>query len=345
MKKVENKEKLRFAIIGTGNISSEHISAVQNLDGAEVAYIYGRNESVLKELSKEYNLSWTTDYQSILDNSEIDVVDIVLPSGLHVEFGIKAAQAGKHVIVEKPIDVTLEKAEELIISCKEAGVTLGVISQMRFSDGMQEIYEYVTAGKLGKIIQGDAYIKWYRSMEYYDSGEWRGTYALDGGGAFINQAIHFIDLLLSIMGPVKSVSAKTRTVNHNIEVEDIGMVMVEFVNGAHGIIQASTAIFPGLPARLEIHGSNGTVIFENDKIVFQHIKGDEQFSAVKDEEISGAADPKNLNSDLFIRQFEDIISAIKQKREPKVSGEEAYKALELIIAIYESSNSGEPVEL
>jgi len=342
---MEENKKLKFAIIGTGNISSEHISAVQNIDGAEVTYIYGRNESALKELASKYNLSWTTDYQSILDNPAIDVVDIVLPSGLHAEFGIKAAQAGKHVVVEKPIDITLKRARELINICKEKGVTLGVISQMRFSDGMQKIYEYVTAGKLGKIIQGDAYIKWYRSMEYYDSGEWRGTKTLDGGGAFINQAIHFIDLLLSVMGPVKKVTAKTRTVNHNIEVEDIGMAMVEFANGAHGIIQASTAIFPGLPARLEIHGSKGTIIFENDKIVFQHIEGEELFTAVSDDEISGAADPKNLNSGLFIYEFEDIISAIKQKREPKVSGEEAFKALQLILAIYESSNSGGPVEL
>ncbi len=342
---MEKNKKIAFAIIGAGNISSEHISAIQNINDADVAYIYGRNESVLKELANKFNILWTMDYQSILDNPEIDVVDIVLPSGLHAEFGIKAALAGKHVIVEKPIDVTLEKAEQLINTCKEKGVTLGVISQMRFSDGMQKIYEYVTNGKLGKIIQGDAYIKWYRSMEYYDSGEWRGTKALDGGGAFINQAIHFIDLLLSVMGSVKSVTAKTRTVNHNIEVEDIGMAMVEFANGANGIIQASTAIFPGLPARLEIHGTKGTIIFENDKIVFEHFEGEQPFSAINDTKLSSAADPKQLNSDLFIREFEDIISSIKQKRQPKVSGEEAYKALQLILSIYESSSSGQTVEL
>jgi len=342
---MEKNKKLVFAIIGTGNISSEHISALQNIDGAEVSYIYGRNESALKELAKKYNLSWTTDYQSILNNPLIDVIDIVLPSGLHAEYGIKAAQAGKHVVVEKPIDVTLESAEELINVCNEKEVTLGVISQMRFSDGMQKIYDYITNGKLGDIIQGDAYIKWYRSMEYYNSGEWRGTKALDGGGPFINQAIHFIDLLLSVMGPVKNVTAKTRTVNHDIEVEDIGVAMVEFESGAHGIIQAATAIFPGLPARLEIHGTKGTVIFENDNIIFEHIEGKQPFLVVNDAKIGGAADPKNLNSDLFIREFEDIISAINQKRQPTVCGEEAYKALQLILAIYESSDSGESIEL
>lgn len=338
-------KKLRFAICGSGNITGEHISALQNIDGAEAAYIFGRNESALKVLANKYNLLWTTDYQEILDNRKIDVIDITLPSGLHAEFGIKAAKAGKHVIVEKPIDVTLEKAEELIKICKKQGVTLGVISQNRFSDGMQKLYKYIAAGKLGKIIQGDAYIKWYRTKEYYDSGEWRGTRALDGGGAFINQAIHFIDLLLSVMGPVKRISAKTRTVKHNIEVEDIGIAMVEFANGAHGIIQASTAIFPGLPARLEIHGTKGTVIYENDSITFEHIEGEEPYLKVNEAQSGGAADPKMLNSELFIREFEDIISAIHQKWQPIVSGEEAYKALQLILAIYESSNSGEPVEL
>jgi len=335
--------KIVFAIIGTGNISNEHIEAIQNTEDGQVAYICGRNKSILKELAKKHNLLWTTDYQSILDNPEIDVVDIVLPSGLHAEYGIKAALAGKHVVVEKPIDVTLAKAEELINICKREGVTLGVISQNRFSDGMLQIYELIDSGKLGKLIQGDAYIKWHRTMEYYDSGEWRGTKALDGGGSFINQAIHFIDLLLSVMGSAKSVIAKTRTVNHKIEVEDIGMAMIEFANGAHGIIQASTAIFPGLPARLEIHGTQGTVIYENDNIIFNQIEGEMPFQLVEQYSQNSAADPKSLNNNLFIREFEDIISAIKERRKPKVSGEEALKALRLILAIYESSDSGETI--
>lgn len=342
---MEENNKLNFAIIGTGSISRAHIESLQHINDAEVTHIYGRNEATLKSLTDSYNLIGTTDYQAILENPAVDAVVIVLPSGLHAEFGIKAALAGKHVIVEKPIDVSLEKAKDLINSCEENSVTLGVISQMRFSDGMLKLYEYVSEGKLGEIFQGDAYIKWYRSMEYYNSAEWRGTRALDGGGAFINQAIHFIDLLLSVMGPVKKVTAKTRTVNHNIEVEDIGMAMVEFANGAHGIIQASTAIFPGLPARLEIHGTKGTVIFEDDKIIFEQFEGEKPFILGNESEKGSASDPKKFNSDLFIREFEDIISAIKYKRKPKVSGDEAYKALQLVLSIYKSSDIGEPVEL
>ncbi len=339
-----NEKKLKFAIIGTGNITNEHILAIQKDAKAEVTHIFGRNESALEKLGKKYNVLWTTDYKIILDNPQIDVVDITLPSGLHADFGIEAAKAGKHVIVEKPIDITLEKAKLLIDTCKNNDVTLSVISQMRFSDGMQKLHKYVSTGKLGKIIQGDAYIKWFRSQEYYNNGKWRGTRALDGGGAFINQAIHFIDLLLFIMGSVEKITAKTRTVNHNIEVEDIGSALVEFENGAHGIIQASTAIFPGLPARLEIHGTKGTVIFENDNISFEHIEGEEPISGQESEK-GGAADPTMINNNLFVRQFEDIVSAIKQNRQPKVSGEEAFKALQLILAIYESSNSGQLVEL
>jgi len=342
---MDKKNILNFAIIGAGNITGDHISALEKVEGANVAYICGRNDSKLQELASKHNILWTTDYKEILNNPEIDVVDITLPSGLHAEYGIEAAIAGKHVVVEKPIDVTLKKAEALIRTCNEQGVTLGVISQMRFSDGMQKIYSYLADGKLGEIIQCDAYVKWYRSQEYYDSGEWRGTKKLDGGGAFINQGIHFIDLLLSVMGPAKRISAKIRTVNHdNIEVEDIGMAMVEFANGAHGVIQASTALYPGIPARLELHGTKGTIIYEGDGISFEHIEGAEPFSYHNSEK-GGASDPRSLDGDVFIREFENIVSAIQNEHEPMVSGDEAYRALQLILAIYKSSDSGQPVDL
>jgi len=337
--------KFKFAIIGTGNVTNDHISALQKVEGAELTYIFGRNKSAVKELANKHNILWTTDYNEILKNPDIDIIDITLASGLHADFGIKAAKAGKHVIVEKPIDVSLEKAEALINECKKHGVTLGVISQMRFSKGMRKLYNYVSTGKFGEFIQGDASIKWYRTQEYYDSGKWRGTYALDGGGPFINQAIHYIDLLLSVMGSVKNVYAKTRTVSHNIEVEDTGIALIEFTNGAQGVIQASTAFFPGLSARLEIHGTKGTVIFENDEIIFEHFKGDQAFSAINSKKKGGASDPRIINNDLFVRQFEDILSAISNKQHPKVNGKEAYKALQLILAIYKSSVSGQLVDL
>ena len=338
-------KKLKFAIVGTGNVSNDHISALKKVEGAELTHIWGRNKEAVKALAAKHNIHWTHDYSEILNNPEIDVIDIVLPSGLHARFGIQAAKAGKHVVVEKPIDVSLDKAKALIGECKKQGVTLSVISQRRFSEAMQRLYHYVVSGKFGKLLQGDAYIKWYRSQEYYDSAEWRGTYALDGGGAFINQGIHYIDMLLWLMGPVKSVCARTRKAIHNIEVEDTGIAMLEFAGGAQGVIQASTALFPGQPARLEIHGTKGTVIFQDDEIIFRHFEGEEPFSAAAGPDKGSASDPTATNNELFVRQFEDIVAAIDGKTRPQVSGEEAYNALQLVLAIYMSSASGRTVEL
>ncbi|MCK5784461.1 MAG: Gfo/Idh/MocA family oxidoreductase, partial [Desulfobacterales bacterium] len=293
--------KLRFAIVGTGNVSNDHISALNNTAGVELTHIFGRNEIILNELAEKHHILPVTDYFELLKNPDIDVIDITLPSGLHADFGIEAAKAGKHVVVEKPIDVSLEKAQALIDECKKQGVILSVISQMRFSDAMQQLHQYVADGRFGKLLQGDAYIKWYRTQDYYESGAWRGTHALDGGGAFINQGIHYIDLLLSVMGPLKSVYGKVRTANHEIEVEDNGIALLEFSAGAQGVIQASTALFPGQSARLEIHGTKGSVVFENDEIVFQHFEGEEAFSATPSAQAGMASDPRATNSALFIR--------------------------------------------
>ena len=337
-------KKLKFAIIGTGNVSNDHISALKKVEGAELTHIWGRNKEAVKALAAKHNIQWTHDYSGILNNPEIDVIDIVLPSGLHASFGIQAAKAGKHVVVEKPIDVSLDKAKALISECKKQEVTLSVISQRRFSEAMQRLHHYVVSGKFGKLLQGDAYVKWYRSQEYYDSAAWRGTYALDGGGAFINQGIHYIDMLLWLMGPVKSVCARTRKAIHNIEVEDTGIAMLEFAGGAQGVIQASTALFPGQPARLEIHGTKGTVIFQDDEIIFEHFVGGKPFSAATGQNTANASDPRATNSELFIRQFDDIVAALNHKKKPAVSGEEAFKALQLVLSVYKSSETEKTVE-
>ena len=341
---MSGKKKLKFAIVGTGTIAKHHGLALKEIPGAELVSFYERNTANVHKFEQMFNISSAAGYPQLLANPDIDVIDITLPSGLHSEYGVKAALAGKHVIVEKPIDVTLEKADALINACKRSGVTLSVISQMRFIPDILQLKKFITEGKLGTLMEGDAYIKWYRSPEYYKSSAWRGTWALDGGGSFINQAIHFIDLLLYIMGPVNWVSAKTRTTTHDIEVEDIGMAMVEFHNGSHGIIQASTAIYPGFPARLEIHGTKGTVIFEGDRISFMHIEG-EVSRSTREVHKGGAAVPTAIDVGPFVNQFMDIIDSIHGKWEPKVSGEEARKSLQLILAIYHSSRTGQPVKL
>ena len=335
---------LRIGIIGAGNVGVSHILAWQQISGAIPVAVCRRDEEKARIFADQFNLDWETDYQALLNRDDIDIVDILVPSGLHAEIGIAAAKAGKHVIVEKPIDVTLNKADELIAACRANDVKLAVISQYRFMDGMQRMYKVLEKGQLGPLVQGDAYIKWFRPQSYYDSGAWRGTWELDGGGPFMNQGIHFIDLLLSAMGPVRSAYAKTKTHAHDIEVEDVGIALLEFRNGALGVIEASTSTFPGMPARLEIHGTKGTLIIEGDKLVLLHIEGQEPERAT-DVDAGGASDPTDIDVTPFARQFEDILEAIQTGRDPLVSGETARRPLELILAIYESSRVGKEVFL
>ena len=337
-------EKKRFGIVGTGVIASFHIKALQQIEEVEITSICDINEEQAKKYGEEFNLPWTTNYDEMLKDPNIDIIDITVPSGLHADLGIKAAEAGKNVIVEKPIDITLQKADALINACKNNSVTLGVISQMRFFDSLLKVYKIVESGKLGEIIQGDAYVKWYRSEEYYKSGGWRGTKKLDGGGAYMNQGVHFVDIILSIMGSVKTVTAKVKTAVRDIEVEDLGMAMIEYQSGAFGVIQASTAIYPGSPGRFELLGTKGTLIFEGDEIKTLEIEGEESIDA--DSVIQGSAsNPLNVDILPYVREFTDILEAIKEKREPKVNGAEARKALEVILAIYKSSELNETVEL
>ncbi len=337
-------DNLRVGLIGAGNVATHHVLAWRQTDGAEPVVVCRRDETKVKEFAAKFNLDRTTDYHSLLQRQDVDVVDIVLPSGLHADVGVEAAKAGKHVIVEKPIDVTLQKADALIAACRDNGVTLGVVSQYRFLDGSLHMYKVLAENKLGRLVQGDAYIKWHRSQAYYDSGAWRGTWALDGGGPFINQGIHLIDLLLSVMGPVKTVYAKTKTLAHNIEVEDIGVAMLEFENGAFGVIEAATAIYPGLPARMDIHGVKGSLTIEGDKMVFLHVQGEEPVVA-SDVDAGGSSNPTDIDVTPFVRQFTDIVQAVRNGRKPLVSGEEARKPLQLILAIYESAKKGIEVKL
>lgn len=339
-----SKNKYRFGIVGTGVISEFHIKALQQMEEAELVTICDIVEEKAKKYGEAYKIKWTANYEEMISDPNIDVVSVVVPSGLHADLGVKAANAGKHVIVEKPIDISLEKADILINACRKKNVTLGVISQLRYLESMQKVYDIVESGKLGKILQGDAYIKWYRSDEYYSSGGWRGTKKMDGGGACMNQGVHFVDLLLSVMGPVKSVVGKVKTAARKIEVEDLGMAMIEFESGAYGVIQASTAMYPGFPARFEINGTKGTIVFENNYIKFMHLEGEEPYNK-KEGKKGGFSDPKNIDVSPYISEYKDIIGAITEKREPKVSGVEARKALELILAIYKSSEINKAIEL
>lgn len=338
-------KEIGFGIVGCGVIAPTHAKALQQIEGAKLVAACDIVPEKAEAFAKEYGCDAYTDLTEMLKREDLDAVCVTTPSGLHAEIGIQVAKAGKHVMVEKPIDVTLEKADALIRAAREAGVKLGVISQHRFDDAMIKLKKAVDEGKLGQLNFGGSHTKWYRSQEYYDSGDWRGTWELDGGGAIMNQSVHYVDLLQYIMGPVEEIFAYCATRDHvRIEVEDIAVATVKFRSGALGIIEGNTAAYPGFYTRLDIYGSDGSVIIQADQIVEWKLRGEENADTGAAKEAEGAASAQ-IGHSSHQRQLEDFVAAIREDREPLVNGEEGRKPLEIIIALYESARTGKPVKL
>jgi predicted dehydrogenase len=333
--------KIRFAIVGTGAIAPIHFEALKSARDAEVVAVYGRSAGRVQETAAKYAVDGYTDYQAMLARKDIDAVTICTPSGLHADFGIQAAKAGKHVIVEKPIEVNIEKADALISACRANNVELGVIFQRRYSDGAKALRKAITDGKLGKLLFGGCYLKLYRSQAYYDSAAWRGTWQMDGGGVLMNQGIHYIDLLQYIMGPVDKITASCGTVGHSgIEVEDTAAAGVEFASGAIGVIEGTTCAYPGLVSRLDIYGTEGTAILENEVLTALYLKSGEEYHAdtLKDQGV-------NVDNTMFALQYKDIIASLQAGREITVNGHEGRKALEIILAVYKAAFTRSQVRL
>lgn len=341
-------------IVGCGVICPFHAQAAQALPNATLRAVMDIVPAAAEKRAAEFGVDAYTDLDAFLARPDIDIVCVCVPSGLHAEIGIKAARAGKHVLVEKPIDITLAAADRLIDACHEYNVKLGVISQQRFGAGMQQLRAAIDAGRFGKLILGDAIIKWYRTQGYYDSGDWRGTWALDGGGALMNQGVHYVDQLQWMMGPVEKIYARATTSAHTIEVEDIAIAILTFKNGAIGTIEGSTAVYPGLPERLEITGTEGTAVIEAGKVKvweFKDEKGEAgaygtkvQFAA-DEQGATGSTDPAAIPSAGHQAQLADLIAAIDGDGTPAVAGEDARRPLEIILAIYESARTGREVTL
>ncbi len=342
-----------FGIVGCGVIAPFHARSIAALPNATLRAVMDIDPDAAQKRAAEFGGDPYTDLDAMLARPDIDVVCVCVPSGRHAEVGIRAAQAGKHVIVEKPIDISLDAADRLIEACHEFNVKLGVISQHRFGPGMVRVREALEAGRFGRLILGDAIIKWYRTQGYYDSGDWRGTWALDGGGALMNQGVHYVDQLQWTMGPVRSLYARTATAAHDIEVEDIALAILTFENGALGIIQGSTAVYPGLPERLEITGTEGTAVVEAGQIKvweFKDEKGEadpygNKVRSTAAPTATGSADPAAIPSEGHRIQLADILDAIAGDRDAAVSGEAARRPLEIILAIYESARTGREVTL
>jgi UDP-N-acetyl-2-amino-2-deoxyglucuronate dehydrogenase len=350
------KKEFGFAIVGTGLISTTHFEQISAIEGAKVVAVYSRKEEKARSLAEKTGADWYTDYQEMLKRKDIDIVSIITPSGTHADMAIEAARAGKHVIVEKPMDISLEKAQQMIDVCRKQQVKLSVISQHRFDTSAVKIKDDIDSGRFGKMVLGQASVNWYRPQSYYDTSKWRGTIEMDGGGVLINQAIHTIDLFQYFMGEVENVYAHTAILAHEgIEVEDVAVATVKFKNGGLGTIVGTTAAYPGLSARLELIGTNGTAVIENDQLMKHYLRNpnnvSEAINLASIESLNGgdrdhaSIDPASLDGASHRLQFIDMINAIREDREPLVNGEEGLKPLKIILAIYESARTGQPIQI
>ena len=343
--KMKNKP-LKFGVVGLGSIARHHIKSIAATGGCELIAVTSSSAEKRKNAQTEHGVRAFSTVEEMVQLPELDVVCICTPSGMHRDPCIVAAQAGKHVITEKPLEINLARAQEMIDACRQAEVTLSCIFQNRYIPEYQSLVESVAQGKLGKLVLGNAYVKWYRPPEYYASNPWRGTLTGDGGAALINQSIHSIDQLINVMGPVKSVMGKVATLTHAIEGEDVGTAILEFENGALGTIEGSTAIKAGFPERIEVHGEQGSIVLEAGKVIHHSTQDKQKFAVDKSAgTASASSDPTAVDVSLHIAQFQDIVSSITNGEEPTVNGEEAMKALRVITAIYESSKSGKVVYL
>ena len=337
--------KVKFAIVGSGSIASLHAQVILSMPDAALSAIYGRSLDKVQNLAAQYHCDGYTDYQEMLKRTDIDAVTICTPSGMHADLGIQAALAGKHVFIEKPIDINLEKADALIKTCQNQGVKLGIILQRRYSEGVTALKKLLEQGKLGKLIFGGCYIKLYRDQAYYDSAPWRGTWKLDGGGVLMNQGVHYIDMLQYLAGPIVEISGECGTLGHiGLEVEDTASASIKFQSGALGVIEGTTCAYPGLVSRVDIYGTEGSAVIENDVLTFVELKSGYQYKVESNTENAGVSSP-GIDLLCHQRQFQEIVTAIKTDMEPPINGLEGRKALEVILAIYKSAFTGSRVIL
>lgn len=342
-----------FGIIGCGMIANFHARAIADVRGTKLVACYDAVPAAADQLAETTGAKAYRDLDAMLADRAVNVVTICTPSGAHLEPAVKAAEAGKHVIVEKPLEITLTRCDKIIAACQKAGVVLSTIFPSRFHDSSQELKRAVDQGRFGRLVLGDAYVKWFRPQKYYDSGAWRGTWELDGGGALMNQAIHSVDLLAWLMGPVADVRAQFGLVAHErIAVEDVAVASVRFANGAMGTIEASTAVYPGYLKRIELHGSEGTAAMEEEDLVKWDFSCKKPRDAAIQEKMSsrtsgggGAADPKAIGHHGHARQFQDVVQAIRKGTTPAIDGCEGRRSVEIILAIYKAAETGRSVAL
>ncbi len=342
--------KVKFGIVGTGEIAKMHAEALKGMSNAVLVAVYDKVEERAQSFAASYGVRALSSFDDFLNDPDIEAVTIATPTGIHAEVAIPVAQAGKHILCEKPLDVTLEKADSIIHACSQNKVFLASVFQSRFARSVQAIKNAYDAGRFGKIVLASTQVKWYRSQEYYDSAGWRGTWALDGGGALMNQSIHTIDLLLYINGDPSETFGYCGILSHeNIEVEDNLCAVVKYQNGSMGTIEVSTSCAPGFPRRLEISGTNGTAVMQDDQIICWNFVDNNDSDASILAECGageglhgGSGDPMAIGHAGHRQQLSDLAEAIINNREPFLPGTEGRRAVKFICGIYESCRTGQP---
>jgi UDP-N-acetyl-2-amino-2-deoxyglucuronate dehydrogenase len=342
-----------FGIVGCGMISQFHARAIADIRAARLVACFDAVPAAADRLAASQGCRAYHDLDAMLADPAIDVVTVGTPSGAHLEPALAAARAGKHVIVEKPLEITLKRCDQIIRECEKNGVKCSAIFPSRFHRSSIELRRAVEQGRFGRLTLGEAYVKWFRTQAYYDSGAWRGTWELDGGGALMNQAIHSVDILTWLMGPVVRITAQTGLLAHErIAVEDTAVATLEFANGALGVVEASTASYPGYLKRIEIHGDQGSAAMEEEDVVAwdfaKKARGDAAVLARMAARVStagGASDPSAIGHHGHTEQFRDVLDAIREDRAPAVDGREGRRSVEIILGIYKAAETGKTVGL
>lgn len=345
--------KFGFGIIGAGTIASIHALAINAIPNAKLYGVYSTGKNKSQAFAETNKCTSYNDPDEMLYNDEIDIVCICTPSGTHFDAAIRSIEAGKHCVIEKPLEVTLERCDKIIDAADKAGVKLAVIFPSRFYDASKQVKKAINEKRFGDLVLGDAYVKWHRTDEYYKSSAWRGTWQFDGGGALMNQGIHSVDLLQWYMGPVSSVQSISANIKHKgIEVEDTLVSVLQFANGALGTIECSTAVYPGAFKRIEIMGTTGTVVLEESALIkwnFEKTASDDDniINAMSRQNIShgGVSNPADISFAGHQNQLEDFIRSIETGKKPFIDGNEGRKSVEIVLAIYESARTGEKVTL
>ncbi len=358
-------ETVGYGIIGCGVIAPWHAEPLRDhVRGARLLACCDQVPARAQAFAEKYGIPRVyTTVDELLADPEVDAVSVCLPSGLHGDMVVRAANAGKHAMTEKPMEITLEKIDAMIAAAEANGTLLGVVFQRRTSPLWKTVREMVQGGKLGRMVLGDAYLKYYRSQEYYDSGAWRGTWALDGGGALMNQGIHLVDILQWVMGPVDTLFSFADHLARKIEVEDTTVSALRYRSGAFGTLEGTTSVVGsaewerdaagsvtltkcgGLEHRLEFHGDRGTIMVDGERIVKWVVPGEPEPELAVDGVGSAASDPRAIGMDGHIAQLQDFVDAIREGREPMVTGRDGRAAVEIILSVYHSARTGQPVRL